>query len=389
MKMRLLPFEYSVRNLVRNPLRTTLAVAGSTLVVLLVLVAAAFVRGMGEGLEGGGDDRTVILIGTGSQDSLERSELGAGVASIAAGSIPGIAERLGVPYVSPEIHMATMVQLDAEGENSVFVNLRGVEPSAYLVHAKLRIIEGRAPGVGEFLVGRLAAARMGVPDERLAVGRSLWLDGQEWPISGLFEAPGSVMEAEIWCRLSDLRVATKHENISCVVLTLAEDGDPADVDLFTKQRLDLELVALRESEYLGKVWAFYRPIRAMVWVTAILVAAGAFFGGLNTMYASFARRVRELGALQTLGFTRGAVLVSLIQESFLVSVAGSLLAAGIAMVFLDGIAVRISMGAFGMAVDAPVLALGLGAGLVLGVLGALPPALRCLSLPVAQSLKAS
>jgi putative ABC transport system permease protein len=77
-----------------------------------------------------------------------------------------------------------------------------------------------------------------------------------------------------------------------------------DVEIFTLQRLDLELVALRESEYYAKLSAFYTPLRAMTWVTAALVAAGAVFGGLNTLYAAFSARVREMATLQAVGFKR-------------------------------------------------------------------------------------
>ena len=284
--------------------------------------------------------------------------------------------------------MASMVRLDPNSQDPVYANFRGVRPEAFLVHSQVRVTEGRAPGVRELLVGDLAAARMGIPAERLSVGRKIWWDDQEWTISGRFEAPGTVMEAEIWVPLQELRVATQHESLSCVVLTLQEP-DFADAILFTKQRLDLELVAMPESVYYSKVFEFFEPVRVMVWITAILVAAGAFFGGLNTMYAAFSARVRELGALQAIGFERGAVLLSMVQESVLTAAAGSLIAAGFGLLVLDGLAVRVSMGAFGLVVDGTVMAIAMATGLLLGVAGALPPAWRCLSMPVSQSLNAA
>jgi len=253
----------------------------------------------------------------------------------------------------------------------------------------VRITEGRSPGPGEAMVGSLAAPRMGIPEADLAVGRTFRLADREWTISGRFEAPGTVMDAEIWVGLQEILVATRRETISCIVLTLEDGADFTDAELFAKQRLDLELTALREGAYYDQMLAFYRPVRMMVWATALLVAAGAFFGGLNTMYASFAARVRELASLQVLGFTRGALLLGLLQESLLTAAAGSLLAAGTALCLLDGVAVRISMGAFGLSVDGPAMATGLAAGLALGVLGALPPALRCLKPELAEGLKAA
>ena len=386
--MKLLPWEYAVRNLRRHPLRLCLSVCACVLVVLMIMSAAAFVRGMEKSMQLSGGEKNVLLIGAGSEESLERSEITPSAAGIAAASIEGIKSRLGVPYVSPEVHMATLVKEDRDAERTFLTLFRGVTSAAFLVHSQVRITTGRAPGQNEILAGKLASAKMGLPDERLAVGKTLWMDGRLWTISGRFEAPGTVMEAELWCPLKDLQLAAKRDNLSCIVMAL-DTAELADVKYFCQQRLDLEIVALPEADYYGKLLKFYRPVQSVVWITAILIALGGLFGGLNTMYAAFAARVRELGTLQAIGYSRGAIIVSLIQESLLACAAGSLLAALAGVMLLDGFAVRFSMGAFGMAMDGPVLAVGLTSGLALGLLGALPPAWRCLRLPVAEALKAS
>ena len=386
--MRLLPWEYAVRNLGRRPLMLALSVGGSAMVVLMILAAAAFVRGMEKGMQLSSTENNVLLIGAGSEESLERSELSPSVASIAAASIEGIRTRLGVAYVSPEVQMASLIKENPDSDRTYLTLFRGVTPAAFLVHPQVRITSGNMPGQNELLVGRLAAAKMGVPAARLAIGQTLWFDGRPWKISGAFEAPGTVMEAELWCPLRDLQLAAKRDNLSCVVLSL-DSAELADVKYFCQQRLDLEIVAMPESEYYGKLLKFYRPVQTIVWITAILIALGGLFGGLNTMYAAFAARIRELGALQALGYSRGALIVSLVQESLLASTGGALLAALMGLLLLDGFAVRFSMGAFGMRLDGPVLAIGLAAGLALGLLGALPPAWRCLRVPVAESLKAT
>jgi len=144
---------------------------------------------------------------------------------------------------------------------------------------------------------------------------------------------------------------------------------------------------MSEDAYYAKLEEFYAPVRAMVWVTAALVTAGAFLGGLNTMYASFSARIRELATLQALGYSRRALLLSLVQESLVTAAAGALVGAGLGL-FLDGLAVRISMGAFGLRVDGVAVAAGLGAGLALGLFGALPAAARCLRMPIVEALRA-
>jgi putative ABC transport system permease protein len=389
--MRLLPLDYAVRNLGRSPARLALSVVGSLLVVLLALSAAAFVRGMTRSLAAGGSERNVILLGAGSEESVERSEISPASPGLVSASVAGIRSRLGEGYVSPEVHMMTPIRPDRDSPTNPQVMVRGVLPAAFLVHAQVRVAEGRAPAAGrdEILVGRLAARKMGVPPERLAVGQTVYFDDRTWTIVGQFEAPGSVMEAEVWCPLTDLQIAAKRDNLSCVVVTLDDGAEFDDVDAFARQRLDLELVAQRESDYYAKLSAFFAPIRAMVWVTAGLIASGGILGGLNTMYAAFASRVREVGALQAIGFSRRAIVVSLVQESVLACAAGALLAAIVALTVLDGVTVQFSTGVFGLTVDAGVLMFGLAAGLVLGLVGALPPAVRCLRLPITEALKAA
>ncbi|MGD8450680.1 MAG: ABC transporter permease [Phycisphaerae bacterium] len=387
--MRLLPFDYAVRNLGRSRSRLIAAVVGSALVVALVLAAGGFVRGMQRSLAVSGNPDNVMLLGAGSEESVERSQIGPQVAGLVAASVPGIRERLGVQYVSPEVHMALVLKADRDAAQELPAVLRGVTPTAFLVHPQVRIVEGRAPrpGYNELLVGRLAATRLGVSPETLAVGHTLWFDNRDWTIVGRFEAPQTVMDAEIWCPLVDLQIATRRENsISCVVLTLG-GATYEDVAIFTARRLDLELAAVRESDYYASLARFYQPVRAMVWGTVLLVALGGLFGGLNTMYAAFASRVRELGTLQTLGFSRASIVVSFLQESLLATAAGGLVACAVCLVLLDGIAVRFSMGAFALNIDAVVLLGGLIAGVAMAMLGILPPLWRCLRLPIVEALR--
>ena len=107
------------------------------------------------------------------------------------------------------------------------------------------------------------------------------------------------------------------------------------------------------------------------------------------MYAAFAARIREFGTLQTLGFARRAIVLSLVQESVLAACLGGLVACALGVFFLDGLAVRFSMGAFGLVVDTLVLAAGMLAALALGTAGSLPPAWRCLRPTIPAALKAT
>ncbi len=389
--MRLLPFDYAVRNLGRSRIRLALSVLGSALVVLLVLAAGGFVRGMDRALRTTGDERNVLVMGIGSEESVERSEINASTASLIEASVSGIRTRAGVAYISPEVHVMLPVRAGPASEHEGHALLRGVTPAAALVHSDVSLIEGRLPesGVDEVMVGRMAARTIGLSEGDLAIGAKLQIDNRLWTIVGRFVAPGSVVEAEIWVPLAGLMTATKRDTVSCVVLTLETDqAEFADIAAFALMRPDLELAAMPEREYYDQLAAFFGPIRIVAWITAGLVAMGGLFGGLNTMYAAFASRVRELGTLQSIGFRRGSIITSLVQESSLAAAAGSLIACAAGMLLLNGIGVRFSAGAFALVIDTTVVLIGLGAGIALGLIGALPPAWRCLRMPIPTALKA-
>lgn len=383
----MLPFSYAARNLFRSKTRLLQTIGGSALVVLLVMAAVAINAGMARVLSASGSERNVILLGAGSEESVQRSEVPDTTAGIASASVPGISESLGVRAVSPEIHY--MNHLDLTDGRRAQTLMRGITAEALRVHPEVRLIEGSFPKAGQVMLGRLAWRKLGIGETELRVGSTASMNSQTFEVSGIFAAPGTVMESEIWATISDLRVLAQRETVSCVVLRFDHAEDAAEADLFAKQRLDLELTAIRESEYYGKLREFFGPLRAMVWITAGLIAAGALFGGVNTLYAAFASRVREIGTLQAIGFGRGTILLSLVQESTLACLAGTLVASAMALLLLDGRIVPFSIGAFLMEISPGVAITGVSTGLVLGLLGSLPAAWRCLKPSLPSALRMS
>ncbi len=378
-----LPLDYAIRNLGRSPGRLMLTVGGSMLVVLLVLAAVGFVQGMRASLVESGRHDNVILLGSGSEESIERSEVPVRTAGIVAASVPGLRRTAGIDGVSPEAHMAMPL-----GEGRGMTVIRGITPEAFLVH-DVRVSHGRPPrnGRNELLAGRVAASGMGFAEPLDAIGTTITLDDDTYTIVGVLDASGAVADGELWTSLWDLMATSQRDTLSCVVVQV-DKAMPEDIDAFATMRLDLELASIPEAEYYAGLSKFFRPIELMVLVTALLIAMGAVLGGLNTSYAAFASRVREIGTLQTLGWSRLAIAWSLVQESVVAAAAGTLLACGLGLWLLDNVIVRFSMGAFGLRMDTNVLVWGLVAGMLLGVAGALLPAWRCLRLPIAESLKA-
>lgn len=354
------------------------------MVVFLVLAAGAFNEGMKSVLRASGSANNVILLSAGSEESVERGEIDVQVESLAAG-IHGVETRMGQPAVSGEVHfMGEITTKDGGAQQAL---LRGITPAAFEVHREARILEGEFPASGEVLVGRLAHHMLGLSEEALRPGAIIEFEGQGFTVAGSFEAPGTVMESEVWFDRNDLMTLTQRESLSCVIIRLKDPRLFPAADLFAKQRLDLELTAIRELDYYNQLSGFFAPIRAMTWVTAGLIAAGAVFGGFNLLYAAFASRIRELATLQAIGFRRVAVFISLVQESLLATLSGTLLAAFAAVFFLEGRVVHFSIGTFSLELSSTVITAGLLMGLLLGILGAIPPAIRCLGASLPSTLR--
>ena len=352
MLFRLLPWEYAIRNLFRRPIRTALTLFGLTIVVCLVFAVVGFIRGLEQSLIVSGDSDSALIFSLGMGENLEYS------------SIP----------MPESTHPAMGI-------------LRGVTPTAALVRRSVEIENGAWPEAGEILIGRLVAAKLGVATENLQVGSSLSFEGRVWKIAGIFSAGGSAFESEIWCRLDELQQSLKRQDLSLVALTMNSPDDFVELSLFCRQRLDLELQTLRETEYYATLQRDYGPIRKLAWLIVVLVASAGVFGGLNTMYGAVVGRIPELAMLQTIGFVRRSIAVSLIQEAVLLSATASLLATGLSLALFNGLSVRFTMGAFALRIDNECVMIGCGVGLLLGLVGALPPAIRALRMPIVTGLK--
>lgn len=382
----LLPWEYGVRNLARRPLRTTLTLAALATVILLVFVVVGFIRGLQKSLVTTGDADVVLVYSVNSEENIENSSIAARSPALLTASVDGVWKRFGVNHVSPEMYLGTRVKAgDAAGGLGL---VRGVTTTAPLVRRGVVLVDGKWPSSGEVIIGRLAAAKLGYAEDLMTIGSRVEFEGRSWQIVGHFAAGGTAYESEIWCNLTDFQTATQRQDLTLVALRLEPGGSTAEIELFCKERTDLELRALSETKYYQLLQQHYRPVRLLAWLVVLLVSGAGVFAGLNLMYGAVTGRVRELATLRAIGYRRRAILLSIVQEGVLLAAAASLVAGSIALLFLNGLAVRFTMGAFTLNVDGIAILIGCGVGLLLGVLGALPPAIKALRAEVATSLKA-
>ena len=358
---RLLPWEYAIRNLFRRPLRTALTFVGLTTVVLLIFVVVGFIRGLEKSLAVSGDPQTAIVFSLGMGQNLEYSSIAMSTNDLVAASVEGIEERYGQKYVSPELYLGTEIKV-AGSDQARFGLVRGVTQNILLVRRRVELQQGDWPKSGEVLVGRLAATKLGARADELAVGSTIHFEDRDWRISGVFAAGGAAFESEVWCRLDELQQAMKRQDLSLVAVTLAPGTEISNLELFCLERLDLELQAMAETEYYASLQKDYRPVQMLAWFVVLLVAGAGIFAGLNTMYGAAIGRIRELATLQTIGYARRAMLLSLVQEGAILAAAASLFATIIALVFVNNAAIRFTMGAFSLRIDEVAVLIGCGVG---------------------------
>jgi putative ABC transport system permease protein len=323
----------------------------------------------------------------GAAADIENSSIPARTAALLSASLDGVEQRYGVNHVAPELYIGTKVQTSTDAPG-MFGIVRGVTPATPILRRPVQMVDGAWPASGEILVGKLAAAKLGCDPAMLQIGRTIHFDNRDWRISGQFSAGGAAFESEIWAPLEELQSALKRQDISLVAVGLSSNAAPADVEMFCKERVDLELQAVGETAYYAALQKHYQPVRLLGWIVVLLVAGAGVFAGLNTMYGAVVGRVRELSTLQALGFRRRSIAISLIQEATLLSMTASLLAATIALLLVNGTAVRFTMGAFALRVDSVAILVGCGTGLLLGVLGAIPPAMKAMRYEIVEGLKA-
>ncbi|WDE97555.1 FtsX-like permease family protein [Lentisphaera profundi] len=366
-------FTYTLMNLVKSPLRSLQLFASCFLVFMLILLASSFQESMSSSLKVNSDDKNVILLGAGSEESLERSEVHQS-AIAAARTIPGLKKSFDASAVSPEIHYNSVLQFDGIEKEAL---IRGVQKTALNVYPALELTEGHFPHSGQMMIGRFAWKRLGLNQDQLKIGKSIVFEKQEFIVSGIFAAPGTLMESEIWMNLNDMISLTQRDSISSITLRL-DQAEYDDIDLFAKQRLDLQLAAISEQDYYAKVSSFYEPIQFMAWLTALLIASGALFGGLNTFYAAIESRKKELATLQAIGFQRSKLMMSLYAESALIHLSAFLVAISTALYFFPLVSINFGSTFFTLGVSHLQIFYGFALALVLAFAVIILPGWHCL-----------
>ena len=386
-----IPFSYNVRSIAARWKTTIVSILGIAGTVGVFVAMLAMARGF---------QATLIASGSASNSIVRRagasSEMDSGVSLDQARVVadaPQVARNAdGAPLSSPEVVVIGAFQLIKSGTDAN-TQIRGMTPLVLEVRPSVKVVEGRffKPGLAELVVGSNAVQTY----QGLDLGSTVNFGGQEWQVVGIFNAGGSAFDSEIWCDHTVLAQTFDRPNNIFGSIT-ARLNSPTDFEAFkdaltSDPRLTVQVE--REAEYYAKQSQIVsKLIRVLGFMVAFVMAIGAVFGALNTMYSAVAARAREIATLRALGFGGGSVILSFMFESLLISLIGGILGC-IAVLPLNGFTAgtmnwqTFSHLAFAFRVTPGLLMAGIVFALFMGFVGGVFPAVRAARLQVAHALR--
>ena len=384
-----IPLIYNVRSLLRRPVSSAMTALGIALVVAVFIAMLALAHGFQMALVRTGSPDNVLVLRKGADSELS-SGIGRDNAAIIA-ALPQIATGTdGRPLASPEVFVP-MSLASASGGGSQLVVARGVTTRAFEVRRSVHITVGRmfTPGRDEVIIGSAIAPSLA----HSAVGDTIHFGGRGWLVAGHFGAGGSAFESEIWGQNEQLMPVLRGEFFQVVVFRLKSPAlfDAARRTLENDPRLQVD--GHRESDfYAAQSLALRTILSFLAWFITGIMAIGAVFGAINTMYAAVASRTGEIAVLLTLGFKPRSILASFLTEATFLALVGGLLGCLVALP-INGIVTSttnwtsFSMIAFSFLVTPRILAFGVAFSLVMGVVGGFFPARRASRMPVVQAIR--
>ncbi|MRH01976.1 FtsX-like permease family protein [Xanthomonas sontii] len=368
---------------------SSVIVVGIAGVVGVLVAMLAMGQGFQATLDSTGDDTTAIVLRGGSQAETN--------SVITRDQVPLIASLAGVargadnrPLVSPELSQVVNLQSKSDGTD-VNAQFRGVGEQGWAVHDKVKLLQGRRfkPGLREIVVGKGAQSQF----RGLQLGQTLTLGNQAWTVVGVF-ASGDAHDSELWTDTQTLATTynrSAYQSIS--VRTQGQDGfRQFKAAMDADPRLKLDVFTTREY-YRKQGGNLSKVLEVLGTFIGTIMAIGAVFGALNTMYAAVATRAREIATMRALGFRGLPVVVAVMLETMLLALLGGVLGGLIAWAIFNGYSVstlgsNFSQVVFQFKVSPPLLWTGLKWALGIGLVGGLFPALRAARLPITTALRA-
>ena len=367
---------------------SSVVVVGIAGVVGVLVAMLAMSEGFQATLNSTGDESTAIVLRGGSQAETNSVITRDQVPLLS--TLPGVAkDERGRALISPEL--SQVVNLTSKGDGTdVNAQFRGVGEMAWAVHDKMKITQGRrfTPGLREVVVGKGAQSQF----RGLEVGSTLTLGNQTWTVVGAF-ASGDAHDSELWTDAQTL--ATTYQRSAWQSISVRTLGKPgfeqfkAAVGSDPRLKLDVETT---QAYYAKQGGGLTKLISVLGTVIGAIMAIGAVFGALNTMYAAVATRAREIATMRAIGFRGLPVVTAIMLETMLLALIGGALGCLVAWAIFNGYSVstigsNFSQVVFQFKVSPALLWSGLKWALGIGLVGGLFPALRAARLPITSALR--
>ncbi len=385
-----IPIVYNLRSLKGRPVSTAFTALGIGMVVAVFVAMLALANGFAVALTSTGSDRNVLILRKGADAEMNSGISRADASTIA--STPHVArDANGAALASPEVYVVIPLGRAVDTTKMANVIIRGVSERIWDVRVNLKRIAGRLPEpaknevcVGNKLVGRFP---------HTGIGESIRIAGASWEVVCHFTAAGSSFESEIWALNEQLMPVMRGQVYQSVTFRLADPGAFEDVKRALEADRRITVDVHRESEFYAKQSAMLGTIlRILAVFITLIMAVGAIFGAINTMYAAVAARSSEVAVLLTLGFRPLSIMLSFLVESTMIALAGGVIGCLIALP-VNGVVANttnwasFSEIAFAFRITPGLLLAGLIFAAVMGMLGGFFPALRAARLQVVEAIR--
>ena len=385
-----IPLIYNVRSVRARWTSTIVAVLGIAGTVGVFVAMLSLAHGFKATLVASGSPGNALIMRAGSP-----SEMMGGVTLDSVKVIqdaPGIARDANGPLITQEVVGVMPIPLISTGTDAN-VQIRGVGANVLDIRKFVKMSEGRmfTPGLTELVAGKNASKTY----SGLTLGNTIDMAGGHWKVVGIFDAGGSAFDSEIWCDSHVLNdILKRPANIFQSVTVHMDSPDSFRTlkdSLTSDPRLNVDVT--REVDYYAKQSTTMTTlITVLGGLVASIMAVGAVFGALNTMYSAVSERGREIATMRALGFNASSVIFSFLVEALLISLIGGIVGC-LVVLPLNGLTTStmnfqtFSNIAFAFKITPGLLMQGIIFALVMGVIGGLLPAIRAASLPVATALR--
>ncbi len=383
-----IPLSYNARNLVVRKTTTLMTAAGIAMTVAVLLAVLGLVAGLQAAFAGTGDPLRLLVLRKGGNAELTSLLTPQQFQIIKV--FPGIATWPdGQPKASLEVvSIINLPNVDnPEGAN---VTLRGL-PLQGVQMRRLKMIAGRwfHPGQREIVVGKSVAKRY--PSAQL--GKQLKFGRGYWTVVGIMDGGESATDSEIFG--DGNQVASdfnRPDTYSSALLQSTDEVTAAALRKSLEADRRLNVTVMTEKEYYAAQMVSAGPISFLGYFVCIIMAVGSSFAAMNTMYATVARRSKEIGTLRILGFTKGSILLSFLLESLLLSLIGGILACIIVLPLNNvttglGNFITFSETSFNFRIGPEIMVIGLVFSLLLGAVGGLLPARQAAKKEILTALR--